>query len=51
MAQLIQSGSYSATSDPDLLADIEVAVIAVPTPLNSERNPDLEFLLSASKIL
>lgn len=51
IAQLIQSGSYAATSDPDLLADIEVAVIAVPTPLNSERNPDLEFLLSASKIL
>lgn len=47
----LEIGCYRATSDPSELSDAEVIVIAVPTPLDSNRNPDLSFLLSACKII
>ena len=47
----ITSSYYKATSDPKELATITVAIIAVPTPLNEDRNPDLKYLISASEIL
>jgi UDP-N-acetyl-D-glucosamine dehydrogenase len=47
----IASGHYKATSDPKELATITVAIIAVPTPLDEDRNPDLKYLISASEIL
>ena len=47
----IASGHYKATSDPKELAEITVAIIAVPTPLDADRNPDLKYLISASEIL
>ena len=47
----IASGHYKATSDPKELATITVAIIAVPTPLDTDRNPDLKYLISASEIL
>jgi UDP-N-acetyl-D-glucosamine dehydrogenase len=47
----IASGQYKATSDPKELETITVAIIAVPTPLDADRNPDLKYLISASEIL
>ena len=47
----ISNGSYRATSDPSEFADAEIAVIAVPTPLDEGRKPDLKFLRSAAEIL
>jgi len=47
----IASGNYKATSEPTDLATITVAIIAVPTPLDTDRNPDLKYLISASEIL
>ena len=47
----IASGHYKATSDAKELATITVAIIAVPTPLDADRNPDLKYLMSASEIL
>lgn len=47
----ITSSYYKATSDPKELATITVAIIAVPTPLDKDRNPDLKYLISASEIL
>jgi UDP-N-acetyl-D-glucosamine dehydrogenase len=45
----IASGSYRATSDGADLSDSEIVVIAVPTPLDKNRKPDLTFIESACK--
>ena len=39
--------NYQATSDEKFIDDSDVVIIAVPTPLNEERKPDLSYLLSA----
>jgi len=41
--------SYLATNDPGLIAGSEIVVIAVPTPLDQDRKPDLSFLESACR--
>ncbi len=45
----IDSGSYRATNNGADLSDSEVVVIAVPTPLDKNRKPDLTFIESACK--
>lgn len=40
---------YSVTSDFSLVSKSEIVVIAVPTPLDANRNPDLSFLESACR--
>ena len=47
----IDSGSYRASTKGADLADAEVIVIAVPTPLNKERKPDLSYIESACKTI
>ena len=47
----IASGNYRATSDSSDIADAEIVIIAVPTPLNSDRKPDLTFIESACKAI
>lgn len=47
----IQSGKYRATENPKDISRAEIAVIAVPTPLNKNREPDLSFIESACEIL
>lgn len=49
--QAISDGSYKATTDGSVIVDSEIVVIAVPTPLNSQRKPDLTFIESACKII
>ena len=51
LLSFLDKGCYKATSDPTELADAEIIVIAVPTPLDSNRNPDLSFLISACEII
>ena len=51
LAKFLNSGNYTATSNPTDFCDSKVAIIAVPTPLNSERQPDISYIESASKIL
>jgi len=51
LAKFLSSGNYTATSNPADFCDCTVAIIAVPTPLNSERQPDISYIESASKIL
>jgi UDP-N-acetyl-D-glucosamine dehydrogenase len=43
--------SYLATNDPGLIAGSEIVVIAVPTPLDQDRKPDLSFLESACRAI
>jgi UDP-N-acetyl-D-glucosamine dehydrogenase len=43
----LRSGEYSAESNFEAIAQSDVVVICVPTPLNVERKPDHTFLISA----
>jgi UDP-N-acetyl-D-glucosamine dehydrogenase len=49
--QFLANGNYRASSNPIDLEDVDIAVIAVPTPLSEERKPDLKYVESASEIL
>lgn len=45
----IESNKYSATTDFSKVSAAEVIAICVPTPLDSERKPDLSLLCNAAK--
>ena len=47
----IASGNYRASTSGSDISDAEIVVIAVPTPLNSDRKPDLAFIESACKTI
>ena len=46
---LVSSGHVSATTDYDELRDADAILIALPTPLSRQREPDLSILLSATE--
>ena len=41
--------NLTLTSDPNLIEDCQIYIVTVPTPVTREKEPDLSFLLSASK--
>jgi len=47
----IKAGRYRATSTGADLVNVDVVVIAVPTPLTSDRQPDLTYIDSACKTI
>jgi UDP-N-acetyl-D-glucosamine dehydrogenase len=49
--QAINSGNYKATTDGSEIAGREIVVIAVPTPLNDDRKPDLTYIDSACRVI
>ncbi len=49
--RLVKAGRLRATSDYSALADVDVAVIAVPTPIDEYRVPDLSFVKEAAQAL
>jgi UDP-N-acetyl-D-glucosamine dehydrogenase len=44
---LVDSGQVSATTDYDVLTDADAILIALPTPLSSQREPDLSIVRDA----
>jgi UDP-N-acetyl-D-glucosamine dehydrogenase len=42
---------YDASTSPASLSEADIVVIAVPTPLDSEREPDMTFLKSACDLI
>ena len=51
LARHIASGSFKATTNAAEIADSDVVVIAVPTPLTKNRKPDLSFVEEACKTI
>jgi UDP-N-acetyl-D-glucosamine dehydrogenase len=51
LAKLIAGGKYKATIIPLDIKGSDIVVIAVPTPLDSNRKPDLSFMDSACKVI
>jgi UDP-N-acetyl-D-glucosamine dehydrogenase len=49
--QAIFEGNYKATTDGSEIAGSEIVVIAVPTPLDDNRKPDLTYIDSACKMI
>jgi len=41
-------GSFCATTNYDVLLDVDAVVMCVPTPLNHTKEPDLSYIISAT---
>ena len=48
LGEMIRAG-FKAVTDPAPLAEADVVVICVPTPLDDDKNPDLTSVLDASR--
>jgi UDP-N-acetyl-D-glucosamine dehydrogenase len=48
---LVESGAITATSDYDAARETDAIVIALPTPLSANREPDLEIVIAATRML
>jgi UDP-N-acetyl-D-glucosamine dehydrogenase len=51
LAGFIAANSYSASADSSVLDGTDVIVIAVPTPLDAQRNPDLSYVHAAVELI
>lgn len=51
LRKLCKSGRYKAATDEQAISGSDVVVIAVPTPLSTERKPDLTFVEQACKTI
>jgi UDP-N-acetyl-D-glucosamine dehydrogenase len=51
LALAISKGVYRATTNGSDIADSDIVVIAVPTPLDTNRKPDLTYIDSACKVI
>src|SRR5688572_13712868 len=47
----VERGRLEVTVDFDLLARADAIVIAVPTPLSKQREPDLSFVINSTKLI
>jgi len=47
LGKLVDAGLISATTDYDILRDVDAILIALPTPLSRQREPDLSIVLNA----
>ncbi len=47
----VQAGTYRATADAANLAECDVIVICVPTPLSKQREPDLRFIVDTCETI
>jgi len=46
---LLRAGCYRAVTEPAALAESEVVIICVPTPLGKSKDPDISYVVAASK--
>jgi UDP-N-acetyl-D-glucosamine dehydrogenase len=48
LAEFVQTGRLEPTSDEDRIREMDVVLIAVPTPLSKTRDPDMSYVLASS---
>ena len=51
LSPLVSAGTLSATTDYDVIRDVEAILIALPTPLTANREPDLSIVLGATRMI
>ena len=44
---LVNSGNLRATTDMDIIADLDAVAICVPTPLSKVGDPDISYIIAA----
>jgi UDP-N-acetyl-D-glucosamine dehydrogenase len=49
IAELVDAGKFSATSDFSCIKNVEAVIICVPTPLTKNREPDISFVLNTGR--
>jgi UDP-N-acetyl-D-glucosamine dehydrogenase len=49
LARLVSEGQLYATTDFDVLTQVDAIVICVPTPLRKTKDPDISFIMSATQ--
>jgi UDP-N-acetyl-D-glucosamine dehydrogenase len=49
--QAAQARGFTATSDYSHIADMDVVIICVPTPLNDHHEPDLTFIVATAEAI
>jgi UDP-N-acetyl-D-glucosamine dehydrogenase len=49
LAPMVEDGRIAATTDYDELRDADAILVALPTPLSRQREPDLRILVSAAE--
>jgi UDP-N-acetyl-D-glucosamine dehydrogenase len=47
LAKVVKSGRLKATTSADVLKDVDIIDICVPTPLRKTRDPDLSYVVTA----
>lgn len=48
LAEFVRAGRFEPTSDEDRIREMDVVLIAVPTPLSKTRDPDMSYVLASS---
>jgi UDP-N-acetyl-D-glucosamine dehydrogenase len=51
VSQLVDNFRFSATTNFDVLAESDVVIICVPTPLSKTKEPDISYILSAAEAI
>src|SRR5690606_26940092 len=51
VAAAVERGMFTATTDYEVVRDIDAVSICVPTPLRKTRDPDMSFIVSAAEAL
>jgi len=49
LAELVSAGRIRATNDCSVLAEADVVIICVPTPLDAARDPDISYIVSTAE--
>lgn len=49
LGNLVRAGKLSATTEYEALKEADIVNICVPTPLNKTREPDISFIIDATK--
>src|SRR3989449_4483226 len=49
LAALREAGRYTAAADFDILANSDVVIICVPTPLRKSKDPDISYVAAAAE--
>lgn len=50
IAEAVSSGLFEATSKFERIPEVDAVIIAVPTPLNKHREPDLSYVENSAKM-
>ena len=49
LAEAAKKGQLDATADFDRLAEVDAILVAVPTPLTKQREPDMRYIVSTAE--